>query len=156
MRRETVSRYDRLRCSNPAKVFPEHPDPIPRFDLHDLGDAVAEIATEDLDYLYGQRMLNQKAQAQGPEGDAARAANSIAYRPFDARERGVLAKQGQTVAAAVAIWPFTVTHDSIADPQRMIRPDHRSRRNSPHGMIRIPSRTRARGSLQTRIARRGE
>ncbi len=52
---------------------------LPQFDLGDLAEALTEIVTEDLDYLYGQRMLNHRAQAQGPEGDAARAANSIAY-----------------------------------------------------------------------------
>jgi hypothetical protein len=57
----------------------EHADTLPRFDLHHLAEAVAEIVIDDLDYLYGQRMLNHRAQSKGPEGDAARAANSIAY-----------------------------------------------------------------------------
>jgi hypothetical protein len=57
----------------------EHTAAIPRFDLHDLAEAVVEIVTDDLDYLYGQRMLNPRVQAKGPERDAAQAANSIAH-----------------------------------------------------------------------------
>ena len=59
--------------------MPEHAEAPPRFDLHDLAEAVAEIVTDDLDYLYGLRMLDHRGQAQGPERDAAQAASSIAH-----------------------------------------------------------------------------
>ena len=57
----------------------EYVNTLPRFDLHRLAEAVAELVTDDLDDLYGQRMLSPSAQTDGPERDAALAANNIAY-----------------------------------------------------------------------------
>jgi hypothetical protein len=52
---------------------------LPRFDLQRLAEAVAELVADDLDDLYGQRMLNPPVQIDGPELDAVLAANNIAY-----------------------------------------------------------------------------
>jgi len=51
----------------------------PNLNLHHLAEAVADLVTNDLDDLYGQRMLDLRARTDGPQGDAVVAANNIAY-----------------------------------------------------------------------------